>query len=90
MKKEEMHLRSVHGFELGHITSGTAADINRAWMCEVPICEQTARRWFLKFRSGDISLEDQGCRRRPSAFDSQQLKTLVEKTHVKVSEKCLR
>jgi len=39
---------------------------------------RTCLRWFEKFSSGDLSLEDRPERGRPTEVDNECLKTLVE------------
>lgn len=45
---------------------------------EVNTSEQTVRKLFQKFYSGDESLEDEGCRGWTCIFDYEQLQALVE------------
>ncbi|GFY58190.1 histone-lysine N-methyltransferase SETMAR [Trichonephila inaurata madagascariensis] len=41
--------------------------------------ERTARHWFQKFRSGDLSLCDKARTGRPQALDDEALKAAIEK-----------
>ncbi|XP_029638041.1 histone-lysine N-methyltransferase SETMAR-like [Octopus sinensis] len=76
MIKKDLRLFFLHEFKLGHNTSQTAANINRAWG-EGDINDRTVRRWFPKFRSRDESLEEES-RGRSCNLDNEQLKAIAE------------
>lgn len=78
MKKKRCVYTFLQEFKLAHNVSQTAAAINRAWGGEGSTCDRIVQRWFLKFRSGDMRLEDQCGRRCPSTTDNQHINTLVE------------
>ena len=41
------------------------------------LAERTARKWFAKFRAGNVNLQDQERTVRPSTTDDDQIKTLI-------------
>jgi len=45
---------------------------------ENAVNERTARHWFQKFRSGDVSLADEPRSGRPHVFDDEDLKAAIE------------
>ena len=51
-------------------------------VCAVPgdgaVTDPTCRKWFVKFRDGDFSLEDAPQLGRPVEVDSDEVKTLTE------------
>lgn len=75
--KKELRIILLHEFKLGHNAAQTTRNIVEAWG-EGSTSERTVRRWFEKFRSGDVSLEDEEGRGRPPAVDNDQLKAIVE------------
>lgn len=42
------------------------------------ITDRAVRNWFLKFRSGDVTLKDEPRGSRPSDFDDDILKSILE------------
>ena len=40
--------------------------------------DQTCQKWFVKFRAGDLSLDDAPQSGRPVEVDSDQIETLIE------------
>ncbi|KAF2350504.1 Transposase type 1 [Trinorchestia longiramus] len=67
----------LHEFKLGHNASEASANINRAWG-EESTRDQTVRKWFGKFRSGDESLKDEEGRGRLGSLENEQLHAAVE------------
>lgn len=67
----------LYEFKLGHNASEACRNINEAFG-EGTTSDRTVRRWFERFRSGDMSLEDEEGRGRPSEIDNDQLIELVE------------
>ena len=51
-----LRLIYLHGFKLGHNAVEETRNINTAWG-EGSAAEFTKRRWFVKFRRGDLGLE---------------------------------
>ena len=77
MNNKEIRLILLHEFKLGHKAAEATQNINKAWG-EDTAHERAARRWFQKFRSGDVSLKDEEGRGRPSTVEDDHLKALVE------------
>ena len=67
----------LYEFKLNENAAETAEKINQAFGSEIAN-ERTVRRWFGKFRSGDISLEDESQSGRPTVIQDEDLRTLVE------------
>ena len=65
-KMDKLNFRAIllYEFKLGHKGSEATRNINKAPGKNV-VNERTVQRWFKKFRSGDISLEDKDRRGRP-------------------------
>ena len=38
-------------------------------------------KWFAKFKNGNFDIDDMPCSRRPSEFDKDHLKALLEESH---------
>lgn len=77
MEKQEIRIFYYYEYKLGHDASEASRNINKVWG-ENASNERTIRRWFKKFRSGDMSLEDEEGRGPTSKLDNDQLKSLVE------------
>ena len=80
MKKlDKSNFRAIllHEFKLDHKGSEATRNINKASGKNV-VNEPTVQRWFKKFRSGDISLEDKDRNGRPSTVDDDRLRAIVE------------
>ena len=45
---------------------------------EGAVTDQTCQKWFVKFRAGDLSLDDAPQSGRPVEVDSDQIETLIE------------
>ena len=69
-------------FRRGTNASQTARNINEVFGDNVAN-EQTVRRWFDRFRSGDFSLENQPCCWLATNIDNDDLKAVVEKIRLK-------
>lgn len=76
LSKQELRIILLHEFKLGHSVAESIVNINKAWGPNVT-SQRTTRRWFAKFRSGDISVEDQDKEGRPSAVDDNKLKEII-------------
>ncbi|VDO19357.1 unnamed protein product, partial [Heligmosomoides polygyrus] len=76
---EKMHLRvtMLHEFKLRHSVSEATQNIKMAWR-EDSANERTVRRWYQKFRVGDVDLEDKDRSGRPAKCDDRRLKERVE------------
>lgn len=72
-------LRAIFFYEwkLGHNAAEATRNISRAFGKD-SANERTVRRWFEKFRNGDVSLENEARGRPESLVDDDQLKALVE------------
>ncbi len=77
MNKNRIRVILLHEFKLGHNAAEATRNINQAWG-EKTTSERTARRWFEKFCSGDMSVEDEEGRGRTSTVDDGHLKALIE------------
>uniref|UniRef100_A0A914E233 Mos1 transposase HTH domain-containing protein n=1 Tax=Acrobeloides nanus TaxID=290746 RepID=A0A914E233_9BILA len=67
----------LYRFEKGYKAAEAFRDLNELFG-EGTIGERQVRRWFERFKSSDISLEDEEGRGRPSDFDDQALLDAVE------------
>ena len=77
--ENHVHIRHIllYHFEKGHKAAEAFRDLNELFG-EGTIDESTVRRWFIRFKSGNTSLEDEGGRGRPSDFNDQALLDAVE------------
>ncbi|KAF2350793.1 hypothetical protein FHG87_018452 [Trinorchestia longiramus] len=90
MTKRDLRLLMLHEFKLGHNASEASANINRAWGKETTR-DQTVRRWFGKFRSGDESraLKMKTVEDVWVVSKTSNCMRLLSKIHVKVLDKCV-
>ena len=72
-------------FKLGRNAAQTARNINIVWG-EGSVNIRTVQRWFVQFRSGNSSLEDEPHGSRPYAIDNNQLKVLGERYCEQINE----
>ena len=79
----------LHEFKPGHNASQTAANINKAWG-KWSTYDWSESYWFQKFCRRDMNRVDQSHRGVRPIDDTNILKHLLTKTHIKVSEKCIR
>jgi transposase len=77
MNKREIYIIVLNEFKLGHNAANASRNINMAFG-EASTTERKIQRWFQKFRSGDMSLEEEEGRGRPPKIDDDELKALVE------------
>ncbi|VDO89277.1 unnamed protein product [Heligmosomoides polygyrus] len=72
---EKTHLRVImlHEFKLRRSVSEATQNIKMAWG-EDSANERTVRRWYQKFRVGDVDLEDKDRSGRPAKCDDGRLK----------------
>ena len=77
---DKSKIRFVYEYEFRRRTNASQTDgnINEAFGDNVAN-EQTVRRWFERFRSGDFSLEDQPRGWLATNIDNDNLKAVVEK-----------
>ncbi|CAK9816666.1 Histone-lysine N-methyltransferase SETMAR [Anthophora quadrimaculata] len=81
MEESKQHIRHVllWEFQNGNNAANTAKKI-----CDVigkgVVSERTVRNWFAKFRSGDISLQDEPKPGRSADIDVHTLKILVKQS----------
>jgi hypothetical protein len=59
MDKKEIRVICLYEFELGRSAAQTARNLNEVFD-EETVTERTVQFLFKKFRSGDLSLEDEG------------------------------
>ncbi|KAK6757995.1 hypothetical protein RB195_015676 [Necator americanus] len=73
------HIRHImlYHYEEGWIAAQSFRDLNELFG-KGTITDSAVRKWFIRFKSGNISLEDKEGRGRPSDFDDQALLTAVE------------
>ncbi|VDP02657.1 unnamed protein product, partial [Heligmosomoides polygyrus] len=76
---EKTHLRVImlHEFKLRRSVSEATQNIKIAWG-EDSAKERTMRRWYQKFRVGDVDLEGKDRSGRPAKYDDGRLKERVE------------
>ena len=67
----------LYGSKLNQSTDETARKINQAFGND-SVNERIVRSWFVKFRSGDFSLEDESRSDRPTVIQDEDLRTPVE------------
>lgn len=67
----------LYEFKLGHNASLAAKNINDAFE-DVAVNERSIRRWFGKFRSGDLSLENEPRGKPETVIDDNVLKATVD------------
>ncbi|VDP05823.1 unnamed protein product [Heligmosomoides polygyrus] len=77
MKKTHLRVIMLHEFKLRHSVSEATQNIKMAWG-EDSANERAVRRWYQKFRVGDVDLEDKDRSRRPAKCDDGRLKERVE------------
>ncbi|KAL4501521.1 hypothetical protein ABPG72_018572 [Tetrahymena utriculariae] len=80
LSMERQNIRSIFLFQynLGENASKAAQEVNNAFG-DKTTTERTAQRWYTKFRSGDMSVENQEGQGRKPSIDNEFLKGLVEK-----------
>ena len=77
MEKKQIRTIFLYEFKLRRTAAETARNLNDAFG-EGTANKRTVQLWFRKFRDGDLSLEDEEGRGRPSAVDNDQLKAIIE------------
>lgn len=68
----------LFNFKTGHKAAETSRDINKMFGKEMT-SEWSATKWFKRFRSGNLSLEDREYSGRLSVIGDGQLQTIIEK-----------
>ena len=79
MENGKVHIRHVMQWEFkqGNTVKETFDKIHSVFG-EGRITDLTVRKWFVKFRSGNMTLNGQLGLRRPSVFDDNFLKAILE------------
>ena len=79
MEGQKVHIRHVMlwEFKQGNSAKATAEKICSVYG-EGLITNRAVRNWFIKFRSGDTTLKDEPRAGRPSDFDDNLLKAILE------------
>ena len=85
MEKKQIRTIFLYEFKLRRTAAETARNLNDAFG-EGTANKRTVQLWFRKFRDGDLSLEDEEGRGRPSAVDNDQLKAIIEADLIKLHE----
>ncbi|XP_014481254.1 PREDICTED: histone-lysine N-methyltransferase SETMAR-like [Dinoponera quadriceps] len=78
MDQEKLHFRHsmLYEFQLGHNATETHKNLFSGFgPSKVKV--RTVQRWFEKFRSGDMKLQDESCTGRPKELDDDVLRVLV-------------
>lgn len=76
-KKYQVRTRLLHEFQLHHKASDAKINIDAA-LGEGTVSISTAKRWFAKFKSGDLSLEDKERPGRPQEIDRDAVLAAIE------------
>ena len=82
MNKSKISIAYECEFRRGTNASQTARNINKVFGDNVAN-KRTVRRRCERFRSGDLSLENQPCGRPATKIDNDELKAVVEKIKMK-------
>lgn len=77
MNNRDIRAIFLYEFKLGRNATQAAHNINEAFG-EDTANERTVQRWFAKFRSGDMSLENEERGRPETVIDNDHLKALIE------------
>ena len=77
MKDQQIRIIMFHQFKLRRKATQAAEIIEAAWGAGTT-CTRTVQRWFNRFRSGDLSLEEDDGLGRPSQVGDDELKALVK------------
>ena len=67
----------LYGFKVGLSAAASNLRICQAFG-DGAVNERTARRWFQKFKSRDLSLRDEPCSGRPQVLNDEVLKAAIE------------
>ncbi|GFY72332.1 histone-lysine N-methyltransferase SETMAR [Trichonephila inaurata madagascariensis] len=71
----------IYDFKVGLSAAASSHRICQAFG-DSAVNERTARHWFQKFRSGDLSLCDKARTGRPQALDDEALKAAIKEDTV--------
>ena len=77
LSSKELRLLFLYEFKLGHNAAVAASNIDLAFG-EGTANQRTIRRWFEKFRSGDMNLENEPRGRPESVVNEEHLRATVE------------
>ena len=77
LSKVQIRIILLHEFKLGRKAGEAHENIVKAWGPDV-VSIRTTQLWFQKFRSGNMSLEDEPGRGRIRELDDNVLKSVVE------------
>lgn len=77
MEKTHIRVCLLFSFKNGFNATESTKMVNKAFEAEV-ITERTAQNWFLRFRSGDFSLDNKDRGRPPLKLNREELKEIVE------------
>ena len=78
MEKNEIRVILRYEFQLGHSAAEAKRNMDIVYGTESP-SKSTVCRWFQKFGSGDLALEDEPGRGRKSSLDNDELRAAVER-----------
>ena len=77
MEKSQERILFLYEFKLGHKAAEATRNINSAFGADT-VSERTTRRWFEKFRSGDVNLQSEPRGHPGPSIDNDELRLLVE------------
>lgn len=76
-EKNSFRICMLYDFKLGKSAAESHRSLCKAFGEDV-ISQSQCRRWFQRFRNGDVSLEDEERGRPPQVIDDEQLKNAIE------------
>ena len=76
MNLRDFRIIFIYEFKLGHNATQATRNVNESF-CAHSVHERTVQRWFKKFRSGDMNIENKDHGRPSSTVDEDKIKDLL-------------